>query len=327
MTFWAILIFLSCAALAFAAWPLFRATGRFTLMLAGVIVFIAGSSAALYMNIGAPGIPSGAGSLPDANEMVASLQKRLESNSGDVNGWTMLGRSYQTLQQFDKAVLAFEKAFELENGQNAQTSVALALALMAQNGGEMPDRASSLFESALALQPDNANALFYAGGAAARRGDTALAADRWETLLGQNAPPEIRELLQKKIDEWRGGAVQPIEQTGTVVTLNVSLSENAMTKLTSDTTVFVIARDPSQPSPPIAVVRRRLSELPTSVELSDRDSMIPGRVLSGFAELELIARVSISGAPVAQPGDWFGSMIVEMSKGQTVDLIIDQAVP
>jgi len=327
MTLWAILVFLSCAALAFAAWPLFRATGRFTLMLAGVIVFIAGSSAALYMNIGAPGIPSGAGSLPGANEMVASLEKRLESNPGDVNGWMMLGRSYQTLQQFDQAVLAFEKAFELENGQNAQTSVALALALMEQKGGEMPDRASSLFENALALQPDNANALFYAGGAAARRGDTALAADRWETLLGQNAPPEIRELLQKKIDEWRGVTARPIEQAGTVVTLNVSLSENAMTKLTSDTTVFVIARDPSQPSPPIAVVRRRLSELPTSVELSDRDSMIPGRALSGFAELELIARVSISGAPVAQPGDWFGSMIVEINKGQTVDLIIDQAVP
>jgi len=327
MTFWVILILLSCVALAFAVVPLFRASGRLTLMLAGVIVFIAGSSAALYMNLGTPGVPSGAGTVPDANEMVASLARRLENNADDVNGWIMLGRSYQTLQQFDKAVLAFEEAVELEAGQNAQTLVALALALMGQNGGEMPDRASSLFENALALQPNNANALFYAGGAAARRGNTALAADRWEMLLGLNAPPEIRELLQKKIDEWRGVTVRPIEQSGTVVTMNVSLSENAMTELTSDTTVFVIARDPSQPSPPIAVVRRRLSELPTRVEFSDRDSMIPGRALSGFTRFELIARVSISGAPVAQSGDWYGSMIVDVANGRTVDLVIDQTVP
>ena len=46
------------------------------------------------------------------------------------------------------------------------------------------------------------------------------------------------------------------------------------------------------------------------VQLGDRESMVAGRELSGFEEFELIARVSLSGQPVSQPGDWFGSSVV-----------------
>ena len=90
--------------------------------------------------------------------------------------------------------------------------------------------------------------------------------------------------------------------------------------------MFVIARDPAQPMPPIAVTRRRLSELPMAVELSDRESMVPGRDLSGFAEIELIARVSVSGQPNAQPGDWFGTITVTPAEKNDVVLSIQERV-
>jgi len=38
--------------------------------------------------------------------------------------------------------------------------------------------------------------------------------------------------------------------------------------------------------------------------LSDANSMIPGRSLADYDELTLVARLSKSGQPVAQPGDW-----------------------
>ncbi|NQV86291.1 MAG: tetratricopeptide repeat protein [Woeseiaceae bacterium] len=331
MTLWIALALLSLLALQFVVWPLYRSSGRLTPILATVIVLTVGISTALYYQIGRPDIPSGVGSVHEADDMVSTLAARLEDNPDDLDGWMMLGRSYHSMQQYDQAVAAFETAFELEHGENADTMVALAIALMGQQGGQMSDRSSALFENALALDPKNGNALFYSGGAAAQRGDTALAADRWETLLSMDAPPEIQELLRRKINEWRGVPAATIESptmsSGALVSINLSLSDLARTSMPADATVYVIARDPAQPSPPIAVTPRRLSDLPTVVELSDENAMVAGRPLSGFTELEIVARVSMSGNPTAQSGDWSGSLRVSAKSGQTVDLVIDQKIP
>ncbi|MGB5336958.1 MAG: hypothetical protein WBN07_15165, partial [Woeseiaceae bacterium] len=112
-----------------------------------------------------------------------------------------------------------------------------------------------------------------------------------------------------------------------VVTARIALSETAMSALSAEANVFIIARDPAQPSPPIAVDRVRLSELPTVIALGDANSMVAGRALSGFQEFELLARVSLSGGPAAASGDWFGSLIVKPSDSNSVFLSIDQQVP
>jgi cytochrome c-type biogenesis protein CcmH len=331
MTLWIILAVLCLAALAFVVWPLYRSSGKLTPVLAAVIALTVGLSAVLYNEIGQPGVPSGAGSMPDADEVVNSLAKRLEENPEDVNGWILLGRSYQSMQQYDEAITAFEHALKLEQGQNAQTMVALGIVLMESQGGQSTNRSSSLFENALALEPNNPNALFYAGSAAANSGNIALAADRWEVLLGLDPPPEIRELLRRKVGEWRGLPPPVVEQqaapTDSIVSLNLSLSAAAAAVLPADATLYVIARDPGQPSPPIAVAPLRLADLPVRIDLSDRNAMVAGRPLSGFAEFEVVARVSLSGSPAAQSGDWSGALIVSANSGQTIDLVIDQEIP
>ena len=337
MTLWIVLALLSLVALAFVILPLYRSSARLSPLLATVIILVVGSSAVLYNEIGQPGVPSGAGATIDSSEVVDSLAERLKDNPDDVDGWILLGRSYQSMQQFGEAIAAYEKALELEQGQNARTMVSLGIALMESQGGQQSDRSIRLFENALTLKPNDPNALFYAGGAAASRGDIALAADRWEILLGMDAPPEIQELLRRKISEWRGhppipeGMAQsrPAEPapSNAIVALSLSLSAEARAALPADATLYVIARDPAQPSPPIAVSPRRLRELPVVVELSDTNSMVQGRPLSGFTEFEVVARVSLTGSPAPQPGDWSGSLIVEANSGQTVDLVIDQKHP
>lgn len=163
--------------------------------------------------------------------------------------------------------------------------------------------------------------------------------------MGLNPPAEIQGILQQRIAEWRGEAPpaaaqsvmpadEPVENPvpagpmseGAVVRANVSLSDAAASALSGDTVVFIIARDPAQPRPPIAAVRRRAVELPAVVTFSDSDAMIPGRLLSGFSELEIIARVSMSGQPVAQPGDWYGDKIVRPSELAEISIVIDREV-
>ncbi len=326
-----ILVALCLVALFFGVWPVYRHSRSLTPLLAGIFVFMVVSSASLYYYIGDPRVPSGAGATPDIGAMVAGLAARLEDNPDDANGWKMLARSYKTLQRFDEAMAAYERAMEVEGGQNAQTLVEIALVLVERDGGAVSAQAEALLESALALDPNDPNALFYSGMAVARRGDTDLAADRWEILLGLNAPPEIKELLQQKIAEWRGEPAQsearPVEQPGSVVLVSLSLSAAARAANSADATVYIIARDPGQPGPPIAVTRRRLSELPMLVELGDRDAMIPGRSLSGFSQFELLARISASGNPIAESGDWFGALIFRSGDDKAIDLVIDQQTP
>ena len=333
MTLWIAFGVMCLFAVLFVAWPLYRGDRKLSPAVAGSVVLVVALSAGIYAYQGSPETESGSGSMtPDVNAMVTSLAARLEAEPDDLNGWKMLGRSYMTLGNYTAAVDAFRRAVALTASQEAQSMVSLGEAILARDNSRIEGETSALFESALALEPNNATALFYSGIGAFNRGNKALAADRWEILLGLNPPPEIQQILVQRIAEWRGESppvvTQPsAEQPGYVVSANVSVSTTAAASLPAEATVFIIARDPAQPSPPIAVTRRLLSELPGVVGLGDSDSMIPGRTLSAFAEVELIARVSLSGQPVAQPGDWFGSQIVKPAENNSVTLSIAEQVP
>ncbi|MEQ8206972.1 MAG: hypothetical protein RIA65_12405, partial [Woeseia sp.] len=221
-----------------------------------------------------------------------------------------------------RAVNAFEQAMEKEGGNDGNTISELAEAVLFREGDRVAGRAAQLFEQALSVTPNNPKALFYGGIAAVERGDRTLAADRWETLLAQAPPPEVQDILRTRIAEWRGTA-----PADTALAIDITVAPAAMAGLKPDTSVFVIARDPQQPSPPIAAARRQLSELPATVTLSNADAMIPGRLLSQFQQLEIVVRASQSGEPIAQSGDWFGQASIDTAAGTSVEITIDSQVP
>ena len=341
MTFWIILVALCLLAILFSVWPLWKAAHKLSPLVAAVIVFTVALSAIMYDRIGSPNVPSGrslnANNAAALDDAIASLQARLAESPNDIGGWKMLGRSQASLNNFAAAADAYEKAMALEDGKVAQTMVDLAVTILNRDNSPIAGRPASLIESALALDPNNPPALFYSGVAAANRGDTETASNRWQKLLGLNPPDNIRAIIEQRHAEW-GGEVAPVATTqmveadpsvpdGTVVSAQVSLSDEARAAITSDTFVFLIARDPAAPTPPVAVSRLRLSELPKTVSLTDAESMVAGRELSSFAEIELLARVSLSGGPAAATGDWFGSLLVRPAETRSVSLTIDQQVP
>ena len=329
MAIWVWIALMCIVATLFVAWPLYRKQQRLSLVVAGSTVVIVVVSIGLYAYQGEPDLPSGRGAdgPPDIEAMVESLAARLEDSPDDIEGWKMLGRSYMTLQEFDKAVTAYERAVELEQSQNGQTLVDLVAALLERDKTGIQGRTAALLESALALEPNNPSALFYGGIAALNRGDKELAIQRWEILLSLNPPDNIKGLLEQRIAEWRGEAPAPQPAPSAIVTASISVPTDVSGSLPGTTSVFIVARDPAQPSPPIAVTRRQLAELPAEVSLGDAQAMILGRNLSMFAEFEVVARISVSGQPVAQSGDWFASAIVRPAENGNVTLLLDQQVP
>jgi cytochrome c-type biogenesis protein CcmH len=84
---------------------------------------------------------------------------------------------------------------------------------------------------------------------------------------------------------------------------SVSLDPRLRDRVRSGDTLFVFARAADERGPPLAVLRTAAGPWPLSFELDDRNSMLPGRSLSGFNRVILEARISRSGNALPQPGD------------------------
>jgi len=68
-------------------------------------------------------------------QMVASLESRLQSNPNDAEGWAMLGRSYRYFQRYAEAAAAYERAISLK-GDDPDLVLALQEARTLAAGGD-----------------------------------------------------------------------------------------------------------------------------------------------------------------------------------------------
>ncbi len=117
--------------------------------------------------------------------MVAGLAERLQKQPDDALGWTMLGRSYKYLQQYPKAVEAFDHAYQLI-GDQAEIMLLYADALAYANNEQLAGKPAELVFKALAMEPDNVTGLWLGGMAKAQTDEFVEATALWkklETLL------------------------------------------------------------------------------------------------------------------------------------------------
>ena len=133
--------------------------------------------------------------------MVESLAERLEENPNDPEGWLRLARSYTVLGEPEMATETLHRAVELMPDDLA-TLHAYARTLTGEVGAEPPPEAAvAVYERILALDPDDAAALWFVGFAAAERGDSAAARAHWARLLTLLAPgTDEHEAVQTALD-------------------------------------------------------------------------------------------------------------------------------
>ena len=97
----------------------------------------------------------------------------------------------------------------------------------------------------------------------------------------------------------------------------------ARVRLRGDASIFVIARVANGPPMPVAVEKHSVQELPFTATLDDSDGPMPTRKLSAMQDVEVIARLSMSGNAMPQPGDLESLPVsVHLPTDQVVDLTI-----
>jgi cytochrome c-type biogenesis protein CcmH len=263
--------------------------------------------------------------------MTARLAKRLARESGTVEDWVKLGRSYGELGQIPLALRAFQRADQMANGANAEALMGMAEALVQQDVEELRGRAGRMFERALEIDPTSRRALFYSAFAALGRGESTLARTRFDQLLAQEQDPTVRALLERGIatateQETRIAGEAASTPDGARIAVHVTLAPELAARVPPGAALFVAARDPKSPGPPFAV-KRMTAQFPVDVELTGADAMLESRRISAGQQLEVVARVALGGTPTATSGDPFGQVSYHVGKDGKLNIVIDRLAP
>jgi cytochrome c-type biogenesis protein CcmH len=287
-------------------------------------------------------------------EMTTKLEKRLRSDGGDVKEWVMLGRAYKHLGRYEEAANAFATAGNVE--PDAQIMLEQAETLALKNENRFDVKARELVLDALGLEPNNVNALWFAGVVEYQFGNYQNTIDHLSRLSSQAATdkevnksvrfyltkareqlvaagkqvPAIDEIMQVDLAVAETTAKSNAEMDSKSVVgiqVQVDVDDKVRQQFSANDAVFVYAKAVKGPRMPLAVQRMTLGQLPTTVLLDDSMAMIEGMNISAFPSVVVSARISKSGSAIAQSGDYIGKATVNTSSPGKLNIKIDTPVP
>jgi cytochrome c-type biogenesis protein CcmH len=264
--------------------------------------------------------------------LVDQLARHLEANPNDLQGWQLLAASYMQLGRYADGKAAYDRVWSLTREPDPELKLAYAEAQILTDRSTVSGDAGRLVEEVLAAEPGNPKALWYGGLVALELGRDDAVRTRWTRLLALNPPEDVARIVEMQLASLGAGpatgasAPTGAAPSGPEIKLSVSLGEGrSVAALGPNAQLFIMALAP-EGGPPLAVIRRPPTAVPGEFSLSDANSMIQGRSLSAYPEVTVVARLSSSGQPTAQPGDWFAQTVVRPSAGEPVALVIDQVV-
>ncbi len=277
-------------------------------------------------------------------KMAEMLEQRTKDKPEDAVAWTMLGRAYGMLQRYPEADKAYRRALAL-TPDDANLLASLADVVAVQQGLNAAGEPTRLVEQALRIDPNNLKALALAGSAAFERKDFTQAIAMW--ARAREIAPAGSEFMTQ-LDASMAMAKEAMAQSAAPVTGaaasipgkpalaasaaqavrgRVSLSSVLAAKAASDDTVFIFARAADGPRMPLAIIKRKVSDLPVTFSLDDSMAMSPQMKLSSFASVVVGVRVSKSGQATPQSGDLVGQSAPVALGAKPIELLIDGVQP
>ena len=254
-----------------------------------------------------------------AESAVQMLRRTVNKDPDNTQNWFMLARLYMELGSYADATMAYLEVVNREP-EAAEVVAEMAQALFLASGNQMTPEVRKINQRALQLNPENGTSLGLAGIDAFEQKRYQEAKDYWQKAMSKSTPGSpAYNALQGGVERAKaamGGASseqsvaaaseQPAQtqpNASTKPSIQVRVTAASQVPLTGQT-LFVYARAWQGAKMPLAIQRLNANSLPLTVTLDDTMAMMAGVSLSTAGELEVVARLSASGSPVPQPGDW-----------------------
>ncbi len=303
-----------------------------------------GSPAAVVPEIVRPASVAQSQADKQMEELFKLAEERLAKEPNDVKGWLLLARAKASVGLFDGAMKAYEKAAALDPKDSEMWSdYADSAAGMAQ--GKMDGKPIELITKSLALDGKNIKALLLRGTWEIQKNDLS-AAEKSFTLAKSLTEPnsgfaQIADNALGEIKSRRGSV--PVVAAGApttspsrtaasapgavLATVTLQLSADARKAANPNAVVFLIVRAAgTERGPPLAAKKLALVDADKPIVLTSDDAMIGGAGLKPGADVVLQARLSLTGQPMAQAGDWQSAKTNAKLPSAALTLAIDESV-
>ena len=254
--------------------------------------------------------------------VVIRLKEKLDQHPKSAEGWFLLGRLYRSMNEIDHATEAFEKAFFLDRSK-AQFFNAYLEASFWQHHALFNAEDLALMHAYPSLKLDQENLNFLAGYYFQHQ-QYQKALETWRRLLGTSSTsPKLKQEITAVISKARHNL--SLQKRGRL-SITLRIDPKLKSRYSLNANVFIFAKA-SQSGPPIAAIRRILSELPSKVLLSDAESLLPNRMLSQNSQKKIYvgARLEPSGRLTKNPNLPSTRKIIQFSDGVYVTLYLKMA--
>ncbi len=257
-------------------------------------------------------------------ELLMAVRSRLKQKPDNHQMRYLLAERSMALKDYDEAIAAYKILLEVEP-DSPTMSIKLAQALFVRGGSKVTPEVAHHTDVAVNGAPFMYQALEMSGLVAFHNKEYKNAVTFWQRAKSQLDPNSrsAQALDGAIMKAARAGVASDQAMSGNDSAeataknkeepkadrgfdLDVKLAEGL--KASPGDTVFVYARAWKGAKMPLAIARMTVADLPKVVRLDTTMAMAPGMDMSTATELELIARISKSGSPVPQSGDWQGSL-------------------
>jgi cytochrome c-type biogenesis protein CcmH len=274
----------------------------------------------------------------DVLQMIQRIEARAQANPADSEVWEALANANAMVGRWSESLQAYQKALELSPTKPAVLS-GYAEALAMTNDMVLTGKPIELVSQALESDPNDIKALELAGIYAFQNEDFAQSVvflDRLQRLMSSDMP-YAQEILKmrneaQRLAEMGGAAPSANAGQAAAATSQVSVSGSVdvaaalRSRVGAQSTVYLIARS-GENGPPLAATRVAVGPFPLQFRLDNSMAMNPANTLSNHKEVVLLARISASGNPIAQPGDMEGRLVAVPVGAKDVKLVIDRVLP
>ncbi|MGL5048084.1 MAG: c-type cytochrome biogenesis protein CcmI [Shewanella sp.] len=269
-------------------------------------------------------------------QRVQMMEAQVKAEPENSQAWFTLGHAYISANQFDKAIVSFDKVIQLV-GAHAELLGPKATAMYYQADQQMTPQVQALINESLAMDPQDPSTLLLVAMDAFFKADYNKAIKSWQTIIDSERPDVDRPQLMDAIATAKlrlnadtsampdDDAHKSAKTASKSVTIAISISPELASKAGPDDTIFVFARAVEGPKVPLAATKVSAKSLPVTIILDDTTGMGGDAKLSQTKNVEVIAVLSKHGDIKPQSGDIQGK-ISNVAVGTSASLVLDTQV-